>query len=483
MTKENILRSKEGGSIPIAKIKTYINGLDTILNGGIAEGRSTLVTGGPGCGKSILGLEFLYRGANLGHAGLYVTFEENEQAVHENALTLGWDLKKIEQQGHFSVLEARIKQEIIVSGAFHFKGLYATIFAKAKEIGAKRIVIDAIDVLLRLLNNEERERKELYKLHDWLIENDMTAIITVKASPETSVIKNYDFLEFMADCVIKLSQSTHNQVMTRYIRVIKYRGSRIANNEFPYAISEKGIDIIPITSIAGLQQKPLGEHINSGHPELDRFLGGGYRQNSTILISGTSGTGKTSLASIFVQASCSQNENVLYINFEESQINMINCMLNAGIDLRPTVESDRLRFLSTIPESMGAEEHLIVAFEAIEDLQPNHLVIDAISACLRMGSVQAANAYIIRIVQKCKELGITCFLINQITGFHEIQEISGIGISSLVDTMILLRFVDTKKELIRKLLILKSRGCHHSSNYHDFNITDQGFSFPYTNHS
>jgi circadian clock protein KaiC len=469
-----VSRTKAKG---LRKVATRIAGLDEVLNGGLPAGQTTLISGGPGTGKSVLGLEFLYRGAAAGEAGIFVTFEERAPGVRQNALTLGWDMAPLEKAGKLFLMEAHVDPQAVLSGDFNLKGLIAIIDGKAAAMRADRIVIDALDVLLRLFDDPARERNELYVLHDWLIDHGMTTVLTVKTSKNGESSGRYEFLDFMANCVISLDQPVTEQIATRRLRVLKYRGSGFGRNEYPFCITDEGINIMPI-SFAGLQHKALGPRVSSGHPRLDALLDGGYRRGSCTLMSGTTGTGKTSVASTFVRSACERGEKVLYINFEESQEAMVSGMLSPGIDLRPALQAGRLRLLTAMPEAMGVEEHLSRAFKAMEAFQPEHVIVDAISSCERMGTRMAAFGYLTRVVNACKERGITLILINQTSGFREENEISGIGISSMVDTIIFLRYIEIGGEINRMVLVMKSRGSKHSNQYREFLITDHGIEIP-----
>ncbi len=302
----------------LAKAASHISGFDEILYGGLPEGRTTLIEGSPGTGKSVLGLEFLYRGAIAGQPGIFITFEERVSAVRRNALTLGWDLEALEKAGKLAVIEARLDPQTVISGEFSLKALIAIIDGTAKVIGAKRIVFDALDVLLQLYNDPTRERAELYSLHEWLLDHEMTAILTVKAPEGNGILRRYEFLEYMADCAIRLFQRPGEWVSTRELQVIKFRGSDFGRNAYPFVIARNGISVIPISEF-GLQHQPLGSHLSSGNERLDSVLGGGYRKGSSILIVGSSGTGKTTIANTFVKAACKRGEKVLYLGFEESE--------------------------------------------------------------------------------------------------------------------------------------------------------------------
>ena len=406
-----------------------------------------------------------------------MTFEERADAVRENAATMGWDLAPLEAEGKFFLMEAHVDPEVVLSGDFNLKALLAIIEGKAKAMGANRIVVDAMDVLLRLFDDPKRERNELYALHDWLTDRGLTALMTVKVSQDREQAGRYEFLDFMADCVIVLDNRVVDQITTRRIRAVKYRGSAFGRNEYPFVITGDGVRIIPITT-KGLHHQALGPRVSSGHPRLDRILSGGYRRASSVLFTGTAGTGKTTLAATFARAACQRGEKVLYLDFEESQDAMVSCMLSPGIDLRPLLKDGTLRFLSAMPEVMGAEEHLVRSLGILEEFEPDHVVVDAISACRRMGSEQAAFEFVMRLVNACKERGTTVILINQATGFTEEQEISGIGISSIMDSVIALRYIDVGGEVNRMLLVMKTRGSKHSNQYREFAITDNGIDIP-----
>jgi circadian clock protein KaiC len=456
----------------LQKVTTSIPGLDDVLHGGLPAGRTTLAIGGPGSGKSILGMQFLYNGATNGEPGVFVAFEERAEAVRQNALTLGWDLASLEKTGKLFLFGAHIDQHIL-SGDFTIKGLLAVIEGKARSMGAKRIVIDAIDMLLRLFNDPARERSELYALHDWLDDNSMTTVLTVKSVAGFDFTARYEFMDFMADCVIHFDHRIVEEVPTRRLRVTKYRGSAFFPNECPFIIREGGINLISFSGTE-IKHKALGAKFSSGLPRLDAILDGGFRRASSILISGTSGTGKTTLANTFVISACKQGEKVLYISFEESGAAIISCMLSAGIDLLPAVQENKLRIMTVIPESAGSEEHLFNTLKTIEEFQPDHVIIDAVSSCKRMGTLRDAYEYIMRLTNTCKEKGITTILTNQSEGFQGDHEISGVDISSNIDTVLFLRYIDIGGEINRILLVMKARGQNHSNQYREFRITDHG---------
>lgn len=455
------------------KTPTGITGLDEILNGGVPVGGLTVVSGGPGSGKTILGLEFLFRGAMEGRPGIMLTFEEREDALRAYARSFGWDIASLEDSGGLALLGARFNPDAILSGDFDLGSILAILSHKSEQMNARQVVIDAPDVFLRLLDNRTKERAEIYKLNDWLLDNEMSTLMTVKRIPEVGTPSYYDFLDYLADCLIQLDQRVTDQVTTRRMRVLKYRGSAYGRNEYPFGITDRGLRIIPITQ-ASLNHKALGEPVSTGIPGLDEIMGGGFRRCSCSLITGTSGTGKTTFACSFTRSATDHNERVFYLNFEESLEAMVSSMISAGIDLEPALESGHLRFVSSMPESQGIEEHLIQAFKVIEDFEPAFIVVDAISACRRMGSEEAAFDYLLRLIDWCKSRGITSLLTNLTTNTDIAPEITGIDLSSVIDTVIILRHVEVEREFRREMAILKSRGRKHSHKIHEFHISDQG---------
>ncbi len=465
---------------PIPKVPTKIVGLDEILEGGLPQGRTTVVSGGPGSGKTVLGLEFLCRGAMAGTHGVFITFEERADAIRLNALAMGWDLAALEKAGKMAIIEARLPGEEIVSGDFDIQGMLAIAGGYIKRIGARQIVMDALDVLLRIYGDSKREHNELSRLHNWLTDQGLTSVLSVKTLRDENQGSQYEFLDFMADCVIRLDHRVVGQVATRRLRVIKYRGSGFGTNEYPYVFGEHGIVLFPLT-MAELTHQPLGEKVSTGLKGLDLMLNGGFRRASCVLISGNSGAGKTTLASTFAQAACLRGERVLYLNFEESKEAMISGMLSPGIDLRPSIRDEKLLIQTALPESTGSDNHLNRIMETIEMFKPNHLILDAVSACVRMGSKKAAFDFMMRLVSVVKEKGITSILTNQNSSNRRIvddEQLSGIGFSSVVDAVVQLRFAETGQEITRQMLVVKSRGSAHSNRRQLYAITDRGIEFP-----
>jgi circadian clock protein KaiC len=475
--KKDGIKNKESDTLKLVagkalkKVSTGISGLDEILHGGLPRGRCTIVAGGPGTGKSILGLEFLAFRAQKGSPGIYVTFEERADAIRINAMTFGIDLNALEKNDSLFIFDARPNPEAIVSGDFSIKGMLAIIGAKAAKMGAKHIVFDAIDVLMNLYSDPSRERKEMYLLHNWLLDHEFTAMITVKN--EGIPYKDHSFLDFMMDCVILMDAKQLEQVTTRRIRVVKYRGSSYSSNEHPF-IFKSGIRVIPLSS-ALLARTPTQKHVTTGSKELDAMMNGGYMKGSSILLSGESGTGKTTAACMFTQSACANKGKVLFVSYEESQEAIVSNMLSTGINLKPMIEAGYLRFMNFMPEARAADEHLVDTIDAIDAFQPEHVVVDAISACSRMGTKQTAFEFVARLINACKERGNTLLLLNQLERSDEASgEVSGIGISSLIDTALLMQYKRAPEHTRRIIEIVKARGSMHSNKIEDFIITERG---------
>lgn len=456
------------GPATIPKMPTHMRGLDDILAGGLPRGRTTLLSGGPGTGKTVFAVELLYRGALAGEPGVFISFEEHADDVRANATAMGMDVAGLEESGKLKVLHAEVPHGAVRSGEFDIKGLLGIVEGHTRALGAKFVVLDAIDVLMRIFGDPTREREEMYLLNDWLRERGFTVVLTVKANPAGEQI--YPFLDFMADCVLFLDQRMHGQVRTRRLNVRKFRGSDFLSNEHPYVLSSRGVVLMPVSSVA-LVHEASGKPVTTGNGDLDATLGGGYLRGSCVLVAGASGTGKTTLACTFARAACQRGEEVLYVGFEESQEAMATGMLSTCIDLAPVLEAGTLRVLTAMPESLGVERHLLDAFEA---LGPDHVVVDAISACHRMGSERAAFDFLLRLLTFCKEHGVTCLLADQLAEPEQAAQIAGYGISSLVDTLLVLEYCDDSRRISRRLLVVKSRGVAHSMRYHPFRITDDG---------
>ncbi len=458
----------------IGKVSMFIEGLDEVLYGGIPEGRTTAICGGAGCGKSILAMEFIYRSALDGNPGVFINFEEYDDSIRDNFRTLGWDLEKIERDNLLFLHTPENKTVAYTGGEFDLKGFTSIIDQVAIRLNAKRIALDAIDVLLRSYPDQASKEKALYSIHKWLQEKGYTAVVTLKdwdRIPESSF--NPEILNYLIDCLIFLDRRVENQITTRRLRVEKYRGSGFSANEHPFIIDESGILLAPVTS-PNMRKNGFGERVSSGSREMDAILGGGYRRHACVLVSGPTGAGKTTIAALFAKTMCENGENVLYISFEESRFEILDNMKSVSIDLEPAYREERLFFFTNMPESQGAEEHLIKAIKIIQAQKSQHVIVDAISACSRMGSAKAAFDYVIRLVSYCKTEGITVLLTNQTVGVDSMEQLSGAEISSNIDVIIRLSLLERSGEINRTLTVLKARGSNHSKQLREFSISDSG---------
>ncbi len=463
----------------IPKVPTGIGGLDEVLHGGLAEGRTTLISGGPGTGKTLLSLEILYRGVLAGQPGLFVTFEETADAIRRDARALGWDLDALERSGMLFILQADVSPDMILSGDFSVGGLLAILAGKLNELGARCVVLDAVDVLMRVFRDPAREQSQFLIVRDWLRQRSLNSLLTVKTTDGGTV--QYPFLDFMADCVIRLDQRVDGQVTTRRLRVLKFRGSGYMANECPFLIDTNGTGggfvVMPVPSLVPVQH-PLDERLSTGNRALDELTGGGYWRGSCVLVIGSSGTGKTTLACTFAVAACRRGEKVLYVSFEDSDVALVKSMGSPGIDLSTHREAGRLLLHAVMPESLGVEQHLHQILQARKAFSADHVVVDSISACRRLGSQHAAFDFLVRLLTHSKTDGVTCLFVNQRSNGTGHQDASGIGIASLVDTLVELGLVACGGTLERTLLVRKSRGTKHSLLEHRFLITEQGLELP-----
>ncbi|MFW6171596.1 MAG: ATPase domain-containing protein [Planctomycetota bacterium] len=457
----------------LPKIPTQVAGLDDVLHGGLPRDRTTLLIGGPGAGKTLLSIETLYRAARSGRPALFISFEESAAAIRTNALSMGWDLASLEQEGHLSLLDPELDFRAIRAGEFNISGLLATAQGEAERIEASLVVIDAIDVLMRLFTDPVRREDELYALHAWLIKRQFTSILTVKSRAGQGGESVFPFLDFLMDCIIVLDQRVVKQVATRRLRVLKYRGSGYIDNDCPVVIASSGMVMMPVSS-AELRHEPLGPPRSSGHKSLDQLLDGGYRQGSVVLVAGPTGCGKTTIACTFTLSAARRGERTLYVSFEEGEQGIFSAMRGVGLDLSPFVQEGVVEILTAMPESMGVEAHLLRILRAIERFEPRHVVVDAISASRRMGPEAWAFDFLVRLLGMCRERGITCFYLNQTPGGSTADYLSGFGISSLIDTAVVVDYAWEADVLERYLFILKSRGARHSRKRHRLTISNNG---------
>ncbi len=457
---------------PLAKTPTGIKGLDEITEGGLPRGRSTLITGGAGCGKTLLGMEFLVRGArDYGEPGVFMAFEENAEELTENVRSLGFDLSEMIQRKQLFMDAVHIQRdEIEETGEYDLEGLFVRLNHAIDTIGAKRVVMDTIEVLFASLSASIL-RTELRRLFHWLKSKGVTAIITAERGEGTLTRQGLE--EYISDCVILLDHRITNQVLTRRLRVVKYRGSSHGTNEYPFLIDARGLAVLPITSL-GLKHQASNDRISTGVASLDSMLGGkGYFRGSSVLVSGTAGAGKSSLAAHFIDAACSRGERALYIALEESPSQIMRNMRSIGIDLERWVKRGMLNFHSVRPTVYGLEMHLAIVQGLIEETKTKVVVIDPITNFNPIGTPLEVKAALMRLLDFLKMNGITT-LFTSLTEDEAHAEDSEVGVSSLMDTWILLRNLEYNGERNRGLYVLKSRGMAHSNQIREFILTDHG---------
>lgn len=457
----------------LPKCSTGINGLDEITLGGLPKGRPTLVCGTAGCGKTLLAMEFLVRGAvEYNEPGVFMAFEETAQELTENVASLGWDLDQLTAENKISIDYVHIDpEEIQEVGEYDLEALFIRLGCAIDLIGAKRVVLDTIEVLFAGLSNTAIIRAELRRLFRWLKTKGVTAIITGERGDNS--LTRHGLEEYVSDCVIRLDQRIQEEVSTRRLQIIKYRGSCHGSNEYPFLINQNGISVLPITSV-GLEHEVSNERISSGIPRLDAMLGGeGYFRGSSILITGTAGTGKTTLAAHFTQAVCSQGEHCLYIAFEEAPKQIIRNQRSVGVDLEPFVEKGLLTFKAERPTATGLELHLVTLYRLIDQVKPSVVIIDPMSNLTMSGTLTQAKAFLFRLIDFFKSKQITVLLTNLISGGNPL-EFTEIGVSSLMDTWLEVRMIETNGERNRLLYVLKSRGMEHSNQMREMLLTKQG---------
>lgn len=472
MTK-TVTNQKASPPASLPKCKTGIPGLDEITGGGLPKGRTTLVCGGAGCGKTLLGIEFLVRGATLhDEPGVFLAFEETAEELAQNVCSLGFDLNNLIENKKLAVDYIYIERsEIEETGEYDLEGLFIRLGHAIDSIGAKRVVLDTLETLFSGLSNVAILRSELRRLFRWLKQKGVTSIITAERGEGS--LTRHGLEEYVSDCVLLLDHRVEGQISTRRLRVVKYRGSVHATNEFPFLIDEGGISVLPITSLQ-LQHKASIERISSGVPALDAMLGGqGFFRGSSVLVSGTAGVGKTSLSCHAADACCQRDERCLYFAFEESEAQLLRNMRSIGLDLEPWVKKGLLRFQVARPTMNGLEMHLASIHKQVEAFQPHLVIVDPITSFLSSGTDTEASSMMVRLVDYLKSRQITAFLTN-LNHAGSVLEQTNVAISSLIDTWLLLRDIELNGERNRGLYILKSRGMAHSNQIREFLLTEKG---------
>ena len=457
----------------LPKCPTGIQGLDEITGGGVPRGRPTLVCGGAGCGKTLLAAEFLVRGAvQFGEPGVLMAFEETEVELKANVASLGFDLAGLVRRKQIVLDYVHLERsEVQESGDYDLEGLFVRLNHAIDSIGAKRVVLDSLEALFASLPNEAILRAELRRLFRWLKDKGVTAVITAERGRDQ--LTRHGLEEYVSDCVIVLDHLVNDQIATRHLRVMKYRGAQHGTNEFPFLIGAEGISVLPITSLA-LTHKESSERIATGIPRLDAMLGGrGFFRGSSILLTGTPGTGKTIIAANFAHAAARRGERVLFFSFEESPNQIIRNMQSIGLRLEPLVKRGLLRFHSARPSLYGLEMHLATMFKEIAKFQPRVVIMDPITSLMEAGTDSEGKAMVTRLIDFLKAGQVTSLFTSLTQGGHALQQ-SETAMSSLMDAWVLLQDFEGNGERNRVLYVLKARGMAHSNQIREFLISDRG---------
>lgn len=457
----------------LAKAPTGIPGLDEITNGGLPRGRPTLVCGGAGCGKTLLAMEFLVRGAlDYDERGVFMSFEETTDDLVENAESLGFDLRQLSARRRLLLDYVQLERDKLTeSGEYDLEGLFIRLGHAIETIGAKRVVLDTIEVLFSGLSDKLVVRAELARLFRWLKTKRVTAVVTGEREGEH--LTRHGLEEFVSDCVILLDQRVMEQSATRRLRILKYRGSAHGGNEMPFLIDDHGLSVLPITSL-GLAHQASTAHVSTGVAGLDAmFEKKGFFRGSSVLVSGTAGTGKSSVASHFAEAACRREERCLYFAFEESPDQITRNMRSVGIDLEPWMRRGLLRVHAQRPTALGLEAHLVAMHRFIDDWKPRVVVVDPITNMIAVGSETEVKAMLTRLIDFMKLRQITA-LFTSLTEGGASAERTDLGVSSLMDVWMLLGNLEAKGERNRTIQIVKARGMAHSNQVREFVMTDRG---------
>ena len=469
--KERMTSPKSSRSSPVAKVATGIDGFDEITEGGLPEGRPTLVCGGPGCGKTLFALQFLVHGAAHGESGVFVTFEETEEDILKNAASLGFDVPGLIKRKRLALEYIRVERsEIEETGEYDLEGLFIRLDHALRTVRARRIALDTIESLFAGLSNAGILRAEIRRLFAWLKERGITAVITGERGVDTLTRQGLE--EYVSDCVIFLDHRVTDQISTRRLRVVKYRGSSHGTNEYPFLIDRRGLAVLPVTSLQ-LIHSASSERISTGLEWLDdMFSGAGYFRGSSVLLSGGAGTAKTTLAAYFLDAACRRGERALCFQFEESPAQYVRNMRSVGLRLDPWIRKGLLQIHAARPTLYGLEFHLATMHRAVGEAEPSVVVIDPLSS-FTGSSFEEVNSMVMRLIDYLKGRNITAVFTHLIPGSGASQEVE-VGVSSLIDTWILLRNSPPGEQGGRHLSILKSRGMPHSSARQAFELTDRG---------
>jgi circadian clock protein KaiC len=468
-----VLTSLTDGAVgpDLEKAPTGISGLDQITGGGMPRGRVTLVAGSAGAGKTLLGLNFLVAGARqYGERGVLMTFEESAAKVALNVRSLGFDIDELVRTDQLAVLAFQVDaSEIVPAGDFDFEPIFAILDDAISRVGAKRVVLDTIEVIFGAFGNDAIVRSELIRLVRWLDERGVTVILTGERGNEGGSLTRHGIEEYVTDCVIVLDHRVNAEISTRRLRVVKYRGSAHGTNEYPFLISAHGFTVLPITSVA-LDYAASEERVSTGIARLDHMLGGGMFRGSTLMVSGTAGTGKTSLGASVAHSACARGERALMVLLEESPDQVLRNMRSLGLDLRPWVEMGLLRIWAARPSAFGLETHLAILAGLVEEEKPSVAVLDGVTSLSNGNLTTEVVSSVARQIDLLKSRGITSVITAPGAG----EDVNAVSVSAMVDTWLQLRNIEANGERNRLLFVLKSRGTAHSNQVREFVITDHG---------
>jgi circadian clock protein KaiC len=459
----------------LRKCPTGIKGFDQITEGGLPENRTTLICGGAGTGKTLWGLDFLINGAlHYNEPGVFMSFEETEDELYKDVASLNLDLHGLVLQKKIQLEYVLLERKDIQESTFNLEGLLVRLEHAIDSLGAKRVVLDSIESLFAGLTNAGVLRLEIKRLFRWLKERQVTAIVT--GEPGQGTYTRHGLEEYISDCIILLDNRVVEQMSVRRIRVIKYRGSNHGTNEYPFVIDTDGLSVIPITSV-GLDQPGTNKRVSTGIPSLDKmFMGGGYTRGSTVLVSGTAGTGKTSLAAAYAVERCRRGERCLFLSYEESSGQLVQNMSSIGIQFEPLIEKGLLKIVSTRPSFFGLEMHLLDLYKIIAEFKPKSVIIDPLTSLIGEGNQREIQSMVTRMIDLLKSKSITGIFTSLVSSTAQNFTSGEVGVSSLIDTWIVVRELEEEagKRRIRGLYIVKSRGMGHSSDVHKLILSSDG---------
>jgi circadian clock protein KaiC len=459
------------------KCPTGIKGFDDITEGGLPQNGTTLISGNAGSGKTLFGVDFLIKGAtDYNEPGILMSFEETEDELFKNVASLNMDLPGLVSRKKIVVENVVLDRKDIQETDFNLEGIFVRLEEAIDSVGAKRVVLDSLESLFAGITDLGILRLEIKRLFRWLKEKNVTAIVTGEQAKEGSYTR-HGLEEYISDCIILLDNRVRDEMATRRVRVIKYRGSRHGTSEYPFVIDDEGLSVIPITS-AGLAQPGTAKKVSTGIPSLDKLFTGrkGYTRGSTILTSGTAGSGKTSFAGAFALESCKRGERCLYFSYEESTGQLVQNMNSIGIDFAPWIEKGLLKIVALRPSFLGLELHLLNVYKLVDSFKPKAVVVDPLTSIVGEGEQREVSSMITRMIDLFKSRSITTFFTSLVSATFQSNTSGEIGVSSLIDTWIVVRMVedDEDRKRTREMFIVKSRGSNHNTDVHKFILSDDG---------